>query len=148
MEAAPSRLTSKPSWLISQLSVHVKRLVSDGFAAASARGYHYRLLAALREFGPMSQATLGRRCGVDRSDVVVAVSELEGEGFVERAPDPADRRRNTVSITKAGEQQLRRLDRELDRVQEALLAPLSTDERATLTDLLGRLLEHHAGERS
>lgn len=148
MEAAPSRLTSKPSWLISQLSVHVKRLVSDGFAAAGARGYHYRLLAALREFGPMSQATLGRRCGVDRSDVVVAVNELEGEGFVERAPDPADRRRNTVSITKAGEGQLRRLDRELDRVQEELLAPLSTNERATLSDLLGRLLEHHAGERS
>lgn len=145
MEPAPSRLTSKPSWLISQLAVRVKRLVFDGFAEAGARGYHYRLLAALREFGPMSQATLGRRCGIDRSDVVVAVNELVEEGFVERAPDPADRRRNTVSITKAGEGQLRRLDRALDHVQEELLAPLSASERRDLKGLLTRLFEHHAG---
>ncbi|ALC19781.1 hypothetical protein [Streptomyces pristinaespiralis] len=54
MDEIPERLAAKPSWLISQLAVHVRRLVFDGFSAAGARGYHYRILAALHEFGPAS----------------------------------------------------------------------------------------------
>ncbi|WP_243707874.1 MarR family transcriptional regulator [Micromonospora sp. KC606] len=131
--------------MVAQTAVHARRLVGEEFIAAGARGYHYRVLAALQEFGPASQAELGRRCRMDRSDVVVAVTELEGQGFVERAADPADRRRNTVTITRAGTQQLRRLDRTLDKVQDELLAPLSATERQTLVALLGMVVKHHGG---
>ncbi|OKI44693.1 MarR family winged helix-turn-helix transcriptional regulator [Micromonospora sp. CB01531] len=145
MESAPSRLATKASWLISQTAVHARRLVSEAFAVSSARGYHYRVLAALQEFGPASQAELGRRGRMDRSDVVAAVTELAREGFVERSADPADRRRNTVTITTAGIQQLQRLDRALDTAQDELLAPLSVAERRALVALLGKVLEHHGG---
>lgn len=78
-----------------------------------------------------------------RSDVVAAVNELAGQGFVERAQDPQDRRRNTVTLTEAGAEQLRRLDRALDRVQDELLEPLAAQDRQALTRLLGVLLAHH-----
>ncbi|WP_330230555.1 MarR family transcriptional regulator [Nocardia sp. NBC_00508] len=143
MEETPARLTVKPSWLLTQLAVHAHRLASDGFGEAGARGYHYRILAALDEFGVASQAELGRRCNMDRSDVVAAINELAEPGFVERAPDPGDRRRNIVSLTEAGERQLRRLDRALDKVQDDLLVPLSAEDRTNLTRLLTRLLTHH-----
>ena len=143
MEEVPERLSSKPSWLITQLAVHARRLVFDGFAQVGARGYHYRVLAALHEFGAMSQADLGRRCGMDRSDVVAVVNELVDNGFVERSQDPGDRRRNTVTLTDAGKRQLRRLDRRLAAVQEELLEPLSDSDRKTLTRLLTVLLAHH-----
>ncbi len=123
--------------------MHTRRLVSDGFAAAGARGYHYRILAALHEFGPMSQAELGRRCRVDRSDVVTAVNALTEQGFVVRAPDPDHGRRNKVTLTPDGTRQLRAMDRVLDQVQNELLAPLSKEDRQTLTRLLGRVLAHH-----
>jgi DNA-binding MarR family transcriptional regulator len=143
VDEAPARLTAKPSWLLTQLAVHAHRLSSEGFAAADARGYHFRILAALAEFGPASQAALGRRCNMDRSDVVAAINELAERGFVERAPDPDDRRRNIVSLTKAGERQLRRLDEALDQAQDDLLGPLTAEDRQTLTALLTRLLHHH-----
>lgn len=143
MESTPRRLATKASWLITQTAVPARRLVSEGFATADARGYHYRLLAALREFGPLSQADLGRRCRMDRSDVVAAVTELADAGFVERAADPADRRRNSVTITGAGVGQLRRLDHALEKAQDELLAPLSAAERETLIALLGKLFAHH-----
>ena len=139
----PERLATRPSWLITQLAVHVRRLVFDGFAEAGARGYHYRILAALHEFGPASQAELARRCDMDRSDVVAAVNDLVAQAYVERAPDTDDRRRNIVTSTSAGEEQLRRLDRALDEVQNELLAPLPADERETLTRLLAEVLAHH-----
>ena len=143
-DAAPFRLMNKPTWLISQASIHVHRLLGDALARVNYRGYHYRLLAALDEFGPASQATLGRRTEMDRSDVVAALNELAKRGLVERTADPKDGRRNVVTITSTGRAQLERLDDVLARVQDQLLKPLSLRERRILVDLLARLLAHHS----
>ncbi|MEU1588050.1 MarR family winged helix-turn-helix transcriptional regulator [Micromonospora sp. NPDC005710] len=141
---SPAGLSTTPSWLLNQTASHATRLLSEGFAAHDLRGYHYRLLATLAEQGPASQADLGRRCGIDRSDVVAAVNDLAGRGLVVRAPDPADRRRNVISATGAGADEARRMGVTLDRVQDDLLTPLSTTEREQLTHLLTRLLHHHS----
>ena len=142
-DETPARLRGTPSWLMTRAAAHAHRLVSEGMASAGARGYHYRLLAALAESGPASQAELGRRSGIDRSDVVASVNELAEAEFVERATDPADRRRNVVTMTPSGAGQLRRLDGVLTKIQDDLLAPLSADERDELTRLLGRVLDYH-----
>lgn len=143
MEETPARLAGKPSWLLTQLAVHAHRLASEGFAEVGARGYHFRVLAVLDEFGVVSQAELGRRSNMDRSDVVAAVNELVEQGFVEREQDPDDRRRNLVSLTEAGARHLRLMDRALAGVQDDLLGPLPEQDRQTLTRLLTQLLAHH-----
>ncbi|MEV5819619.1 MarR family transcriptional regulator [Micromonospora harpali] len=142
-DSAPASWESLPSWLLTQTAGHAQRLVGDAFSAAQARGYHYRLLATLEELGPASQATLGRRSGIHLSDMVAAVNELADRKLVERAPDPSDRRRNIISLTAAGRQQLRRLEKRLAECQDELLAPLSPGERQRLTELLAKLLDHH-----
>ncbi|MGY0062045.1 MarR family winged helix-turn-helix transcriptional regulator [Streptomyces sp. LZ34] len=143
--AKPARIRALPSWLITHTAVHAHRLTSEAFVSMGSGRYHYSLLAALEEFGPSSQATLGRRCSIDRSYVVGAVNELAEQGFVERVQDEADRRRNTVTITPAGVRQLERLDSALAEAQDALLGPLSAAEREQLRGLLGRVLDHNAG---
>lgn len=140
----PERLTKMPTWLINRTQALSYRFVSEGFAAADSHGYHYRLLAALDEFGPSSQAALGRSTGIDRSDVVAALNELADRGLVKRSPDASDRRRNTVSITAAGRRRLTALDHVLAGVQDKLLSPLSPAERQQLVRLLSRVLQHHA----
>jgi MarR family transcriptional regulator, lower aerobic nicotinate degradation pathway regulator len=142
----PKRLTGKPSWLITQLAMHARRLSAAGHAEVGAGPYHYRILAALHEFGASSQADLARRGKLDRSDVVAAINELADQGFVERTPDPDDRRRNVVRLTRAGAHQLRRMDRALDKVQDQLLAPLPAADRQALVRLLARLLDHHRSD--
>lgn len=135
------RLDSLPTWLLSRSSGRAHRLLADAFAAADARGYHYRVLAALEDLGPASQATLGRRAELDRSDVVATLDELESDALVERSPDPDDGRRKIVTITAAGKRRLAKLDDVVAGVQVKLLAPLSADERAELIRLLGRVAE-------
>jgi DNA-binding MarR family transcriptional regulator len=142
----PALLAGKPTWLLSQVSGHAHRLLAAHLTAAGARGYHFRLLAALAEFGPASQASLGRRAEMDRSDVTAAVSELAAAGLAARTPDAGDRRRNVVTITAAGRARLRQLDQIVDGVQDELLAPLSARERAQLAALLGRVLAQHAAQ--
>jgi len=143
-DARPAALTQKPTWLISEVSRVAHRLLTDTLATAGSRGYHYRLLAALQEFGPASQASLGRHTGMDRSDVVASVNELVSRGLVSRSPDPADRRRNVIAITEAGAAHLRRLEELLADVQNELAAPLSPAERHQLVRLLTQILDHHA----
>ena len=141
---APALLMAKPTWLVSQVSGHVQRLMAERLAGTGARGYHVRVLAALAEFGPASQAGLGRRVDMDRSDMTATVGQLAVGGLIERTGDTVDRRRNVVTITEAGRERLLALDTILNCAQDDLLAPLSELERSTLRELLTRLLDYHA----
>ncbi|MET9318401.1 MarR family transcriptional regulator [Kribbella sp. NPDC003505] len=144
-EQTPTALTQLPSWLLTQSAAQAHRVVTESFAAGGARAYHFRLLATLVEFGPASQAELGRRSSIDRSDVVAALNELEADGYVERSPDPEDGRRNVITITTAGKRQYRRLTNLVGKAQEEIFAPLSATDRTRLTTILGKLLAYHQG---
>ena len=121
----------------------VARPAGGCLPAEGVRGYHFRLLAALDQYGPASQADLGRRTGIDRSDVVATLNDLVERGLAQREPDMADRRRNVITMTERGADTLERLDAVLDDVQNAVLAPLTSeraeDSRSTArqTDLIG-----------
>lgn len=141
--APPERLWRLSTWMLSRLAGCSYRLVVDRLTSAGVRRDHYAILAALEEFGPVSQATLARRLGIDRSDVVAVLNDLERDGLALRGPDSHDRRRNAITITAAGSGTLRSLDDLVDAAQGALLAPLSAKERRQFNDLLQRLVEHH-----
>jgi len=141
VRTAPARLRALPSWLLNQAALAANRVVAEGLAEAGTRRHHYSLLAALDDIGPASQAELGRRTMIDRSDMVAAVNELADQGYVERTPDPADRRRNVVTLTPAGRRRLRQLDRLLAKVQDDVLASLPAEDRTRLVALLARLVE-------
>jgi DNA-binding MarR family transcriptional regulator len=134
-----TRVADRPTWLLSRANARSQSLLTDAFAAEGLRGYHFRLLAGLEQFGPSSQADLGRYTGIDRSDVVAALNDLIARGLARRQPDRADRRRNIITITKRGNAALERLDAALDDVQGTLLAPLTPSERTTLLRLLRKL---------
>jgi MarR family transcriptional regulator, lower aerobic nicotinate degradation pathway regulator len=140
----PARLRHLPSRLLTQTAIHADRLVNHGLARVDARKWHYAVLAALQEFGPASQAALSRRTGIHGSDLVGVINELAGRGLIQRVPDPADRRRNVITITAGGRDHLRQLDKLVASIQEDLLAPLTQPERDQLIRLLARLLDHHA----
>lgn len=139
-DPAPARLRSMPSWLLARAAAVGEQLVGERLAAAGVRRHHYRVLAALDEFGPSSQAAVGRSSSVHSSDVVAVVTELVERGLVSRMPDPEDRRRNVVSVTAAGAVKLRELDAVLAEAQDELLGSLPDRDRGELVRLLGQVL--------
>ncbi|WP_280474448.1 MarR family winged helix-turn-helix transcriptional regulator [Nocardia asiatica] len=142
---AGGRLRVLPSRLVNQVALVANRATERALEPTGSRRYHYALLATLGEFGPASQAELGRRTRIDRSDVVAVVNDLAARGLVERTPDPADRRRNIVTLTAAGARHLEELHERLAVAQDELLAGFSAADRDTLVTLLTRILDAHHG---
>jgi DNA-binding MarR family transcriptional regulator len=138
----PARVRGLPSWLTSEIARKAQRLVSEELAQEGARRQHFTVLTSLSEQGAASQAALGRRLWIDRSDLHAILNELERDGLVARVRDEQDRRRNLVTLTPAGNAALKRLDKRIDAAQSALLEPLSTSDRRELLRLLQQLVDH------
>lgn len=139
----PTRLEGRATWLVSRAYTRSSGLLSAGFEAhgGGLRSYHYRLLAALEEWGPASQAELGRKTGIDRSDVTAALNELESRDLVQRSVDPEHKRRNIVTITAEGVERLLELDKVIDGIQDEFLAPLTAAQRRQFITLVSRLVD-------
>ncbi len=137
----PTRLRALPSWVINQTAIAANRLTDRALADKGSRRHHFAMLSALEEFGPSSQADLSRCTGIDRSDVVAAVNAMVERGFLHRSPDPADGRRNIVTLTPEGKEHLESLSAHLADAQDELLRALSPAESKTIVELLTRVLD-------
>lgn len=82
--------------------VHVLRLLRDADRASGVSPSRLSVLSVLVFVRPMSQAELARIEGVSAPSMSLLVRELETDGLVARAADPADGRRTIVSATAAG----------------------------------------------
>jgi MarR family transcriptional regulator, lower aerobic nicotinate degradation pathway regulator len=140
----PERLRSLPSRLLNLAAGYAQRQVGERLATLDSRKWHYATLAALEEFGPDSQSGLSDRTGIYRSDLVATINDLTARGLVVRAPDPADRRRNAITLTDEGRRHLKRLDALIADAQAEFLAPLSEGDRNELTRILKLLVGHHS----
>jgi DNA-binding MarR family transcriptional regulator len=133
----PGRVRGLPSWLLAQAARRGDQLVTAALRQHGVRKHHYTVLLTLEADGPTSQAELGRRLGIDRSDVHGVITTLAERGLVTRRPDPADPRRNVVTATDAGGALLAELDAAVDAAQDELVAALTPAERQALVRLLG-----------
>jgi DNA-binding MarR family transcriptional regulator len=140
----PARLRALTSWQANKVSTIGARMTAR-YMPLTARS-DFAVLAALEEYGPLSQADLGRQLGLDRNDVSGIVTRLQSGGYVDRQADPDDRRRNLVTLNRAGMRYLHEIQRKADRAQAELLAGLNADERRQLHALLAKTLEAHKPE--
>lgn len=139
----PQALRLMPSRLLNLAALLGNRHTDRVLSELNARRYHFALLSALIEFGPASQADLGRRTGIDRSDVVATVNELAERGYVQRRADADDRRRNIIALTAAGRRRHAALEQHLAIAQEDLLKSLTDAERERLVRLLIKVVDSH-----
>jgi DNA-binding MarR family transcriptional regulator/GNAT superfamily N-acetyltransferase len=76
------------------------------------------------------------RLGLDAGYLSRLLRSLEAEDLVVVRPDPADRRRRRVTLTRRGRTAWRRLDDRSETLAASLLAPLSQRQRERLTGAL------------
>lgn len=140
--ARPVRLTALTTYLLSQTAKIAKRELDEQLAARGMRLRHMAVLAVLDE-APTTQLDLGRRLGMDPSDITGTVDDLEGKSLVARALDRDDRRRKIVTLTRAGRREIADLDRVARKLADSLLEPVPERRRHQLHADLLRVLQAH-----
>jgi DNA-binding MarR family transcriptional regulator len=139
----PRELVKSTSFLLKRLGFAIKERTVEAFEAQGASPYQHGILCSLSESRAETQAQIADALGYDRSWLVGLLDELEAEGLIERKPDPADRRRNVVTLKPEGEAKLLELRGLSKQVEDEFLAPLTKDERQQLHALLQKVAEHH-----
>jgi DNA-binding MarR family transcriptional regulator len=103
------------------------------------------LLAYVADFGPVSQTRAAEHLGQGRAATGTQVDRLEQLGYLERQPDPDDRRVWMVAITPSGRALVEQVT-EIDGVLRAeLRSGISRAERQQLAAVLVRLQRNLAG---
>lgn len=94
------------------------------------------VLVSLLDDGPHSQRGLADRLGVNRTQMVAIVDQVELRGLVARRRDPSDRRAYALALTGPGRAAITDVETRVLRGQEWLLGPLAADRRERLVELL------------
>ena len=85
----------------------------------------------------LTTQALRERLGLDSGYLSRLLRRLEEDGLIHVTPDPADRRRRQVSLTEAGQERWRELERRSDDQARLIVDPLTERQRERLTRALG-----------
>jgi MarR family transcriptional regulator, 2-MHQ and catechol-resistance regulon repressor len=89
--------------------------------------------------GPLSVNELAAQLYLDKSTASRVVDALETKGYVERRPNPEDRRALQLLATRSGRALHGRIEAEILAQEQQLLAGFSSDVRQSMTTLVDAL---------
>ncbi|MDO5641654.1 MAG: MarR family transcriptional regulator [Paracoccus sp. (in: a-proteobacteria)] len=137
-------LTRDIAFMSRVLRAHVRWATAAGTGSPASALPDIALLGVVGLNPGISQNDLAATMVMKKSAVTKLVAEMEAAGLIRREKPKTDRRYNALRLTPEG---MARWNLSKDLIaaqQDALLAPLTTRERARLFELLGRLVVHHA----
>jgi DNA-binding MarR family transcriptional regulator len=125
--------------LLTQVSKALHRRTSEELLGMRLK--QYMALGYVRDHPGVTQQELETALLMDANSVVLLLNELEAGRLSIRRRDPGDRRRHLVEVTPEGAEALERADKARETLEDLVLAGLAPDERATLRNLLRRVLD-------
>ena len=121
----------------------ILRAVNRALATHGLRYSSYAVLATLRASGPpyrMSPSLLVDTLLLSSGGTSNLLARLENKAWIERRPDPKDRRAVIVSLTAKGKKLTERAMSDHAAVECKLVALLSMREQQAMADMLSRML--------
>jgi len=86
---------------------HKKIFGPEGQGITGMQAAQYRLLGTLMKGGtPLSMSELGKRQYISKPYMTILVDQLIQNGYVQRIPDPGDRRVINITLTPEGKTHL------------------------------------------
>jgi DNA-binding MarR family transcriptional regulator len=137
----PRELVASTGYLLARLGMESRRMWGQMLSEFGLTPHDFGVLMMLGHVESASQQQLGRLVGVDPRNVVALVDALEARRLVRRQPDPSDRRRHAVALTRSGRRLLDKVTRAGELVEQELLRDLSETEKASLHGVLAKLFE-------
>jgi DNA-binding MarR family transcriptional regulator len=127
------------AFLLAQLGHHAAERFSERIAALELTPPHAGILRAIAAAPGRSQQALSTQLGLLPSRVVAFVDDLEDRGYLERRPNPDDRRQYALYLTPDGKELMGKVSRIARQHDRAITSGLSDSQRTQLRDLLAAL---------
>lgn len=99
----------------------------------------YVVLSALDQSPTRTQAALAEAIGADKTRIIRTLDDLQRSGYIEREPDPDDRRVRLLAITARGRAVKRAVQRDIQHGEERWLGDLGGEERVVFLRALRRM---------
>jgi len=99
----------------------------------------YVVLNALDQSPVRTQAALADAIGADKTRIIPTLDELQQKGYIERRPDPDDRRVRLLEITPSGRAVKNAVQVDIQRGEERWLSELTAQERDVFLRALERM---------
>ncbi|MEU5850012.1 MarR family winged helix-turn-helix transcriptional regulator [Saccharopolyspora shandongensis] len=103
------------------------------------RSYSVLVLACEHSAG-VNQRSVAATMGLDPSQIVGLIDELEERDLVARTPDPADRRNRLIAATEEGRRMRDEAQELVDQAHSAYFGDLPAEVVAQLREMLGRIV--------
>lgn len=103
----------------------------------------WRILAILGKHAPLSAKVISEMMAADAVTLSRAIDQLSGKRLIRRRVDPADRRRQLLSLSKKGAEVYNQIVPLLYAAEQSLLAALSEEDRVQIKRLM-RILDDHS----
>lgn len=127
-------------YLLKHVHLRYEQLTSAALEPLCISPREWAALNCLDEQHSLSQREVADLLGIDRTRMVALVDELEAKGWVQRRPQPDDRRKNIVTLTSTGRGLLQRGSRIVDECEQRFLAALSAVEAEQLKNALDAVI--------
>jgi DNA-binding MarR family transcriptional regulator len=101
----------------------------------------YVVLITLDRSPVRTQAALAEAIGADKTRIIPTLDELQSQGFIERRPDPDDRRARLLALTETGRAVKDAVQDEIQLAEERWLGTLTPGDRATFLRVLEHLID-------
>ena len=128
--------------LAAMLAPLLRELIAAEEPVLAAHGvtmWAYVVLSALDRSPSRTQAALADAIGADKTRIIRTLDDLQRRGYIEREPDPDDRRVRLLAITARGRAVKRAVQQEIQRGEERWLGELTAEERTVFLRSLRRL---------
>src|ERR1700727_2540963 len=116
--------------LAAMLHPLLRDLVAAELPILAAHGismWGYVVLNALDRSPVRTQTALAEAVGADKTRIIGTLDELQEAGYIERRPDPDDRRVRLLEITPAGRAVKNAVKSDIQHGEERLLAELTAE---------------------
>ena len=139
-------VTMRTALLFSRVTALGHKHVEAAFATVGLSAGEFDVLASLMHAPDRTStpSVLARRGMLSPAGMTHRLDLLERAGFVERRPDPDDRRSTLVFLTEAGEAKAIEAARVHVAAEAELFDALSSSDRADLRRLLETMLDAYA----
>ncbi len=114
-------------------------IFQDKIGARQLTPLQFAALVKLRVVHEVSQNQLGRLTAMDAATMQGVIQRLLARDLIERRPDPTDRRRLQLSLSRSGRVLVDECADIGMEISEQTLGPLSTEDRRQFLELLARL---------